>query len=192
MQQICRQPCQALCLSLSLSVLGPGCYSHAPVLSKPVQAGRPFWRLLPVALAAKPGARSQRGRCQRCACQQHSVSQHSIRVHAAQALFQPDGGILASERCIRAHVERASAHGARIHTSCQVPYLPPWVEGSHGVEAVHRTAGACRRSCHLPLHDVSWGNSSVLEPTGRASTPAAQCHAPAQGLRGHTACGLCS
>lgn len=32
-----------------------------------------------------------------------------------QALYQPQGGILASERCIAAHVEAALRHGAVLH-----------------------------------------------------------------------------
>jgi len=32
-----------------------------------------------------------------------------------QALYQADGGILASERCIRAHVTAAQARGALLH-----------------------------------------------------------------------------
>ena len=32
-----------------------------------------------------------------------------------QALYQPDAGILASERCIRAHVAAAQARGALLH-----------------------------------------------------------------------------
>ena len=32
-----------------------------------------------------------------------------------QAVYQPEGGILASERCIRAHVAAAEAAGAELH-----------------------------------------------------------------------------
>ena len=51
-----------------------------------------------------------------------------------QALYQPDGGILASERCIRAHVACAVKHGAQLHTSCQVG-----CSTSHDVEQMLNT-----------------------------------------------------
>ena len=31
-------------------------------------------------------------------------------------MYQPQGGLLASERCIRAHVSLARKHGAEVHT----------------------------------------------------------------------------
>ena len=34
-----------------------------------------------------------------------------------QALYQPQGGLLASERCIQAHIALAQQHGAHIRTS---------------------------------------------------------------------------
>ena len=33
-----------------------------------------------------------------------------------QALYQPQGGLLASELCIQAHVAIAKQHGAEVHT----------------------------------------------------------------------------
>ena len=36
-------------------------------------------------------------------------------IQTAQALYQADGGILASERCIRAHLTAAQARGALLH-----------------------------------------------------------------------------
>ena len=37
-----------------------------------------------------------------------------------QCLYQPEGGILAPERCIEAHVAVAQQHGAQVHTQEKV------------------------------------------------------------------------
>ena len=52
-----------------------------------------------------------------------------------QALYQPEGGILASEECIRAHVAAAQAAGAELHEEESVR---SWAEdpGSGGVRVV--------------------------------------------------------
>src|SRR5262249_30734447 len=58
------------------------------------------------------------------------------------AVFQPDGGFLVPERCVVAHVSRARALGAEIHTEEQVL---DWTASGDRVEvttAGHRYSGA--------------------------------------------------
>lgn len=40
---------------------------------------------------------------------------HAVVLNFLQAVYQPEGGILASELCIAAHIKAAQAHGAEFH-----------------------------------------------------------------------------
>lgn len=66
-------------------------------------------------------------------CQEHGLRHEVIDAHTLEsrvpawrppsdvrAVWQPDGGFLIPERCIAAHVARAAAHGAELHTGEQI------------------------------------------------------------------------
>ena len=52
-----------------------------------------------------------------------------------QALYQPQGGILASERCIAAHIQAAESHGAEFHAPEKVERWK--VDESTGIVTVY-------------------------------------------------------
>ena len=70
-----------------------------------------------------------------------------------QALYQPDGGILASERCIRAHTRLAQARGARLLRSCEVT---GWVVRPDGKVQVATRRGEAFSCDQLVLTAGSW------------------------------------
>ena len=52
-----------------------------------------------------------------------------------QAVYQPQGGILASELCIAAHIQAAQSHGAEFHSGEKVE---SWkVDSSNGIVTVY-------------------------------------------------------
>ena len=56
-----------------------------------------------------------------------------------QAVYQPQGGILASERCIAAHIHAARSHGAEFHSGEKVE---SWkVDPSSGIVTVYTDRG---------------------------------------------------
>ena len=63
----------------------------------------------------------------------------TMAVHALQALYQPQGGILASEKCIEAHVEAALQSRAELHTEER---MLGWQVLPSGMVEVATTKGA--------------------------------------------------
>ncbi|MGQ4808668.1 Monomeric sarcosine oxidase [Candidatus Entotheonellaceae bacterium PAL068K] len=80
-------------------------------------------------------------------------------------LYQPQGGLLASERCIVAHVNAALKHGAELHGR---EALSSW--DSHGNGVVVRTSRGHYRAQRLILTAGAWlhrllaGTSDTLQP----------------------------
>ena len=70
-----------------------------------------------------------------------------------QALFQPDGGVLASERCIRAHTRGAQARGAQLRHNCEVT---GWAVGPDGKVQVATRRGEAFTCDRLVLTAGSW------------------------------------
>lgn len=79
------------------------------------------------------------------------------------AVFQPDGGFLAPERCIEAHVALARARGADVHQSEQVL---GWDARDDGVTV--RTDHRTYRAEHLVVTAGAWAGSLVEELRGLA------------------------
>ena len=70
-----------------------------------------------------------------------------------QALYQPQGGILASERCIAAHIQAAESHGAEFHAPEKVERWK--VDESTGVVTVF--TDVCQNTVRKVLLTVgSW------------------------------------
>lgn len=62
-----------------------------------------------------------------------------IELCALQAVYQPQGGILASELCIAAHIQAAQSHGAEFHSGEKVE---SWeVDPSSGTVTVYTDRG---------------------------------------------------
>ncbi|EIE19446.1 sarcosine oxidase, partial [Coccomyxa subellipsoidea C-169] len=81
------------------------------------------------------------------------------------ALYQPQGGILSPEKCIKAHVERAVQHGATVHTEEKV--LAWHVLPSGNVEV--RTAKGAYTASKLVVTAGAWIPQLVPELQGIAA-----------------------
>ncbi|MGI8926624.1 MAG: N-methyl-L-tryptophan oxidase [Tepidiformaceae bacterium] len=81
----------------------------------------------------------------------------------AVAVFQPDSGLLAPERCITAHVRGARAHGAEIHEGERVL---DWERRAGGVRV--RTAASEYEADRLVITAGAWVSKLVKELRGLA------------------------
>ena len=80
-----------------------------------------------------------------------------------RAVFQKDGGLIASERAITAHVEAAQAHGAEIHA--REPVLE-WRADGAGVSVT--TPRATYRAARLVLATGAWMGNMAVPLAGKA------------------------
>ncbi len=123
-------------------------------------------------------------------CRQHGLAHELLpaadlsrrfpgyRVPSAMvALLEPEGGFLASERCIAAHARLAASHGAEIHTGEQVLGWEPLVEGVRV-----RTAGALYEADRLVITGGAWA-SGLVHPLAGLAVPERQVMAWFRPLR---------
>jgi sarcosine oxidase len=96
---------------------------------------------------------------------------------AAVAIYQPDGGVLAPERCIAAHVALARRRGADVHVRERVV---GWDE-NNGVVRVRTTAGGYE-GARLILTAGPW-TGSLVPPTASLLSPERQVMLWTQPLR---------
>lgn len=89
-----------------------------------------------------------------------------------QAVYQPQGGILASELCIAAHIEAAQARGAEFHSDEKVT---TWqVNEATGIVTVKTLEGSYT-TCKLVLTAGAWipdmcPELKVSQPTSHSQT----------------------